>query len=310
MARVRAPLQPETAGLVYGFIGVLGFSLTLPATRIAVAELDPTVVGLGRALVAAALAASLLAWTRQPRPARSQLVSLLIVAAGVVVGFPLLSVWVLRHVPASHGAIMLGILPLATAVAGVLRANERPSRAFWVASIAGSATVVGYAVVIGGGGLHIADVSLLGAVVAAALGYAEGGRLARTMGSWQVICWALVLAAPVLLVPVVLAVQTHGIDASPQAWLGFAYVSVVSMFLGFFAWYRGLALGGVARVGQIQLLQPFLTIGASAVLLGERITTLTIVVACVVAVIVAVGRRAGVQRPAQVRPQVTAETPT
>jgi len=232
------------------------------------------------------------------------------VAAGVVVGFPLLSAWALRRVPASHGAIMLGILPLATAVAGVVRANERPSRSFWIASIAGSATVVGYAVVSGGGGLHIADVALLGAVAAAALGYAEGGRLARTLGSWQVICWALVLAAPVLLVPVALAVQTHGIHASWQAWLGFAYVSVVSMFLGFFAWYRGLALGGVARVGQLQLLQPFFTIGASAVLLGERITPLTVGVACVVAVIVAMGRRAGVQRPVQLPPQVTVDTPT
>ena len=222
----------------------------------------------------------------------------------------MLSAWALRRVPASHGAIMLGILPLGTAVAGVLHAQDRPSRSFWIASIAGSATVIGYAIISGGGGLHIADVALLGVVVAAALGYVEGGRLARTIGGWQVICWALVLAAPVLVVPVALVVQTHGIAASPQAWLGFAYVSVVSMFLGFDAWYRGLALGGVARVGQLQLLQPFFTIGASAVLLGERITTLTIGVACVVAAIVAAGRRAGVQRAAQVRPQVTADTST
>ncbi len=297
LSRVRAA-PPETAGLVYGFIGVAAFSLTLPATRVAVAELDPTFVGLGRAIVAAALAALLLVATRQARPTWSQTQRLLVVAAGVVIGFPLLSAWALRQVPANHGAIMLGVLPLATAVAGVVRAGERPSRPFWIASVAGSATVVAFALVTGGGSLHAADVALLGAVLAAAFGYAEGGQLARALGSWQVICWALVLAVPVLILPVLLAASAHGVHASPQAWLGFAYVSVVSMFLGFFAWYRGLGLGGVARVGQIQLLQPFLTIGASAVLLGEQITPLTLIVAAIVALIVAVGRKATVQRPA------------
>ena len=289
--------RSETSGFVYGAIGILGFSVTLPATRVAVAELDPTIVGLGRALVAGLLAAILLVLTRQSRPSRAQLFSLALVAAGVVIGFPLLSAWALRTVPASHGAVMLGLLPLATAVAGVVRAGERPSRTFWLFSTAGSLIVVGYALVTGGGSLHPADIALIGAVIAAALGYAEGGRLARTIGGWQVICWALVLAAPVLVLPVLLSIAAHGLHASPQAWLGFAYVSVISMFLAFFAWYRGLAIGGVARVGQIQLLQPFFTFIASALLLHETIAPATIGVALVVAAIVAFGRKTAIQRP-------------
>ena len=290
--------RSETSGFVFGAIGILGFSITLPATRIAVAELDPTFVGLGRALVAALLAAILLVLTRQSRPPRAQLFSLCLVAAGVVIGFPLLSAWALRSVPASHGAVMLGLLPLATAVAGVMRAGERPSRTFWLFSVAGSLIVVGYALVTGGGSLQPADIALIGAVIAAALGYAEGGRLARTMGGWQVICWALVLAAPVLVLPVLLSISAHGLHASPQAWLGFAYVSVISMFLAFFAWYRGLAIGGVARVGQIQLLQPFFSFIVSALLLHETIPLATIAVALVVAALVAFGRKAAIQRPA------------
>ena len=288
----------ENAGYLYGLLGVLGFSLTLPATRIAVADLDPTFVGLGRALVAATLAALLLIVTQQSWPGWANVRSLLIVAAGVVIGFPLLSAWAIQRVPSNHGAIMLGVLPLATAVAGALRAGERPSLRFWFTSIAGSLTIVGFALVSGGGALHPADWALWGAVGSAALGYAEGGRLARTLGGWQVICWALLLAVPFILIPVLVSAVSVPPVASPAAWLGFAYVSIVSMLLGFFAWYRGLALGGVARVGQIQLLQPFFTLAASAVLLGEHITLSTVAVAIVVAIIVMVGRKAVVKQAA------------
>jgi drug/metabolite transporter (DMT)-like permease len=287
----------ETTGLWYGLLGVLGFSLTLPATRVAVAYLDPSVVGLGRALVAAALAAALLAITRQRRPARSELGSLAIVAGGVILGFPFLSAWALRQVPAGHGAIVIGLLPLATALVAAVRVGERPSWQFWLASLAGSAAVVAFAVAAGAGGLHAADLALLGAVAAGALGYAEGGRLARTLGGWQVICWALLLAAPFVSIPVGVALWRHGADAPPAAWLGFAYVAVISQLLAFFAWYRGLALGGVARVSQIQLLQPFLTLLASALLLREQVTPATLLVALVVLLAVALGRRAVVARP-------------
>lgn len=289
-------VHPETAGLAYGFLGVLIFSLTLPATRLAVAELDATVVGLGRAIGAAILAALLLKITRQPLPAQRHLPSLLIIAAGVIVGFPLLSAWAMRSLPASHGAIVLGILPLATAMAGALRTGDRPSLAFWLCSSMGSAIVVLFALLMGGGQLQMADLALLGAVAAAAIGYAEGGRLSRQLGAWQVICWALVVSAPVLAVPVGLTIAQQGVQASLSAWLGFGYVSIFSMFLGFFAWYHGLAIGGVARVSQMQLLQPFLTLFASALFLHEQVTVITVITAFAVIGTIALSRKMPITR--------------
>ena len=295
MNRTPSSINPEI-GLAYGFLAVLGFSLTLPATRAAVVDLDPIFVGLGRALVAAILAAALLRITKQKRPDRRQLKSLLIVAFGVILGFPLLSAWAMQQLPASHGAVVTGILPLATAIAGTIRAGDRPSRGFWIASITGSFTVIAFAVISGAGQPHVADLALIGASVAAAIGYAEGGRLAQVMGGWQVISWALVLAAPIVALPVIVAVLEHGLVASPSAWLGFGYVSVISQFFAFFALYQGLVIGGVARVSQIQLLQPFLTILASALLLGEAIAPFTIGAATLVAATVALGKKAAIKR--------------
>ena len=249
-------VDSETLGLGYGFLGVLCFSLTLPATRAAVADLDPNIVGIGRAIVAAGLAMTVLWVTRQPIPNRQHWKSLAVVASGVILGFPLLSAWAMQQLPASHAAVVNGILPLATAIAATIQLGERPSMQFWFASLLGSATIIVFAVISGAGQMHGADVVLIFAGVAAAFGYAEGGRLAQFMGGWQTICWALVLAAPFLILPVAIAVWQHGLNASPTAWLGFAYVSIISQFLAFFAWYQGLAKGGVARVGQIQLLQP------------------------------------------------------
>jgi drug/metabolite transporter (DMT)-like permease len=284
--------EQRRAGLLYGLLGVTSFSLTLPATRVAVAGLDPVFVGLGRAVVAAVLAGIVLAVTRTPFPGRHALPRLALVALGVVVGFPLFSAWAMRYVPAAHGAVVIGLLPLATALAGAWLAHERPSALFWASAAAGSAVVVAFALWQGGGTPQPADALLVLAVVAAAIGYAEGGRLARTQGAWQVICWALVLSAPLLLVPTLWVADGRLATASAAAWTGFAYVSVVSMFLGFFAWYRGLALGGIAAVGQVQLLQPFLTIFASAWLLGEPIDAATLIAAALVIVVIAVGRRA------------------
>ncbi len=284
--------RERRTGLLWGFVGVASFSLTLPATRVAVAALDPVFVGLGRAVVAALLATVVLVGSRAPWPGRLLLPRLAIVAAGVVVGFPLFSAWALRYVPASHGAVVIGLLPLATAVAGALIAHERPSRLFWLCATFGSAVVVAFALWQGGGAPHPADLLLLVAVAAAAIGYAEGGRLARTMPGWQVICWALVLAAPFVAIPTAYAIDDRVLSAGVPAWIGFAYVSVISMFLGFFAWYHGLALGGIATVGQVQLVQPFLTIFASAWLLGERADVATYVAAALVIASIAAGRRA------------------
>jgi drug/metabolite transporter (DMT)-like permease len=286
-------IAPRAA--VWGALGVLAFSFSLPATRLAVRDLDPTFVGLGRALVAALLAAALLAVTRQPLPRRADLHRFALVGLGVVIGFPIFTSLALKHLSSAHASVIVGMLPAATAALAVARANERPPRAFWAAAAAGLAAVLAFAATQGAHGIEAADLLVLAAVALAALGYAEGGALSRTYGGWQVICWALVLTAPALLVPVGVA-ASHGVHAGTTEWLGFAYVALISMFLGFFAWYRGLALGGVARIGQIQLAQPVLTLAWSALVLGERITVAMALAALVVlACVLATQRARGAQ---------------
>ena len=283
--------RPLPPGLVLGALGVLGFSFSLPATRLAVADLDPWLVAFGRAVVAGALSLALLAATRAPRPTRRQVRSLAVVALGVVVGFPLFTSLALHRLPAAHGAVVVGMLPAVTAIAAVLRAGERPTRAFWLASGAGLAAVMAFALTQGGGGLSSADLELLAAVVLCALGYAEGGRLARELGGARTICWALVLALPVTVVVAGAALATAGAHASATAWLGFSYVSVVSMFLAFFAWYAGLARGGVAKIGQVQLGQPVLGLVWAALILGEHVGPATAAAALAVLVCVVATQR-------------------
>ena len=278
-------------GLYWGLAGVAAFSLTLPATRVAVFALDPFFVALGRGLVAALLAAAVIAATRTRFPTRAEWRLLVPSAIGVVFGFPLFTTWAMKFAPAAHGAVVLAILPLATAAAGALVAHERPSVAFWIAAFAGSAAVAAFALREGAGGLHGADLALLAAVLCAAFGYAFGARAAATLGSWQSISWSLVACLP-LLVPIAAFFVPREAAAVPwNAWMGFAYVALVSQYLGFFAWYRGLAKGGIARVGQLQLLQPFMTIFASALLLGEAVSVAMVAFATIVVAIVAIGRR-------------------
>jgi len=299
-------LSDETTGMLLGLIGVAIFSLTLPFTRLAVggeAGLSPVFVALGRALVAAVLAGGWLYWKRAPLPPRSALPALAMVAAGCVIGFPWLTSIAMRNLPAAHGAVLVGILPLATAVFAALLGGEKPSPGFWTMAILGSLLVAGFALRQSGGSLHLADLAaqlaMLLAVVLAAMGYAAGGRLSQTLGGQQTICWALVLAAPLLL-PVVgwlcwdqAAQIAH---AGAAAWTGFAYVSVFSMFIGFFFWYRGMALGGVARVGQVQLVQPFLTLLGATVVLGEALEWPTVIFAIAVIAVVGTGRKMQVKR--------------
>ncbi len=290
-AAALAPLRPSrAAGLAWGALGVLAFSLSLPATRLAVAGgLDPWFVGMGRAVVAGLLALATLRATGAGWPPRALLPRLAVVALGVVLGFPLLTALALARVPAAHGVILTGLLPAATAVMAVLRAGERPSARFWLTSGAGLALVVAFALHHGGGRLTPADLLLLAAVALCAVGYAEGAVMARAQGGVRVICWALVLALPVTVVLTSLHLDAWQLaQAGPAAWGAFAYVSAVSMFAGFFAWYRGLALGGVARVGQVQLMQPLLSLAWAGLLLGEHVTALMLgvalgVLACVVA---------------------------
>lgn len=286
----------ESRGMWLGLIGVAIFSLTLPFTRIAVAELNPAFVAFGRAVVAGVCALALLAWIKAPRPTRQQLRGLIITALGVVVGFPLFSSIAMRYVPAAHGAVVVGLLPLATALFGALRFGERPSKGFWLAALAGSGVVIAFAMREGGGSFHPADFALFAAVVTAAMGYAEGGRLAQTMGGQNVIAWALVVALPVMLPVSVWLGWQYGVSASSPAWLAFAYVSLFSMFIGFFFWYKGLALGGIARVGQVQLLQPFMSLLGAAVIAHEALDASNMLFALAVIVVVAIGRRMAVRR--------------
>lgn len=258
---------------------MLAFSFTVPFTRVAVERLDPLFIGAGRAAVAAVLAALALVLTRQRSPRGDQWRRLAVVAAGVGAGFPLLTSFALTSTPASHGAVVIALLPAATAVMAVLRTGERPPVAFWAASAVGALAAVGFASAQAGdfGRLHWADVLLFGAVLAAAAGYAEGGLLARELGAWQTISWALVLAAPVTGTLTVVALAQHPADGGAQHWAAFGYLAVVSTFLGFFAWYRGLGIGPMARVSQMQLVQPVLSIAWAGLLLGERVSVGTFV---------------------------------
>ncbi len=277
-------------GLLLGALGILGFSFSLPATKLAVADLDPWFVAFGRAAVAGVLALGVLRAVSAPRPSREHLRRLAFVVLGVVVGFPLLTSLALRELPAAHAIVTIGLLPAATAVAAVLRAGERPALPFWLAAGAGTAAIVLFAVLGGAEGLAPADLGMLLAVVVCGLGYAEGAVVAREIGGARTICWALVLALP-LTVPITLLTM-GSLEAGTNAWLGFAYVSVVSMFLGFFAWYAGLARGGVAKIGQVQLAQPVLSLGWAALVLGEAISEIEAITAAVVLLCVVATQRA------------------
>jgi len=276
------------------FVGVALFSFSLPATRLAVADLDPFFVSAGRAAVAAVLAVVVLRVLRAPRPTSAQWRSLAIVAVGVVIGFPLFTALALRDVDSSHGAVVIALLPAWTAVFAVLRAGEHPSRGFWLAAGGGLVAVLAFVLSQGVGAIGIADLELLSATVICSLAYAEGGALSRTLGGPQTICWALILSAPLTIAVTLLTLPSGGVGS--DAWLGFAYVSVFSMFLGFFAWYAGLARGGVAKAGQVQLLQTPLTLVLAALVLGEHIPPLAIV--CTLAVLASV---VGTQRARVVR---------
>jgi drug/metabolite transporter (DMT)-like permease len=267
--------QPEQgAALGWCALGVFGFSVTLPATRLAAQELHPLLLGPGRGAVAGLLALAIL-WVRRERiPAMPELISLAVVALGVVIGFPLCTTYALGQVPAQHAVVIVGLSPLATSIAAVLRNGERPSPVFWLWALLGASSVVAFGSASHPGRLALApaDGLLLLAVVLAAIGYAEGGRLARTRSGLSVVCWALVIALPLTFAMAAFALQRHPPRApGPAALAGFAWVAVISALLAFAAWYRGLALGGIARGSQVQLIQPVLSLLWCAILLGETI---------------------------------------
>ena len=274
--------SPISQGLWLGLLGIVIFSVTLPMTRLAVGTADApqmsgAFIAFGRAVVAAGLSAVFLLATRAPLPQRQHWLPLVMTALGVVFGFPLLTSIAMRYVEAVHASVIVGVLPLATAAVGALLHRQRPSSGFWWCAAVGSAMVVAFAVLRSGGGggsVHFADGLLLAAMLCAAVGYGYGGRLSQQMRAEHVICWALVISLPLTLP---LALLTY--PAAPMkalTWAAFGYVAVFSMWLGFFAWYRGLALGGTVRVSQVQLVQPFLSMLFAVPLLGERLDAVTV----------------------------------
>jgi drug/metabolite transporter (DMT)-like permease len=283
-------------GALLGLVGVLAFSLSLPMTRVAVAEIDPALVAFGRMAVAGVVAAAWLLLRRAPLAAAADLRLAAISSLGVVLGFPLLSTLALRSTAANHGAIINGALPLATALWGAAINGERPSSRFWLAAAAGSLLVVSFALLRGGGSLAAGDLWMFAAVAAGSFGYATGARLAARIGGARAILWALAVATPVT-VPIALACAWSAPPhAGPAAWGAFAYVTLVSQLLGFFAWYAGLAAGGVARISQLQLLQVFFTITFAALWFGESVAASTWWFAAAVVGVIAWGRSA--PRPA------------
>lgn len=280
-----------SAGWGSGLIGVIIFSGSLPATRIAVHDFSPTFLTAARAAIAALLGAMLLLAHRPARPDRGDLVPLAIVAAGVVVGFPLLTALALQHITAAHSVVFVGLLPLATALFGVLRGGERPRAAFWCFSLFGALTIAGFALATGGRGTMAGDLLMIAAIALCGLGYAEGAGLSRKLGGWQVISWALLLALPAMATIAWLThpPSWHGI--APGSWAALAYVAVFSMLVGFVFWYRGLALGGIAGVAQLQLLQPFFGLGLAAILLGEAVAWPMIAATAIVVLCVAGAKR-------------------
>jgi drug/metabolite transporter (DMT)-like permease len=286
----------ETTGLLLGFVGVCIFAGTLPFTRLAVEHLSPVFVTSGRAALSGLLALATLVLLRKPWPDRPTLVTLGLVALGLVGGFPLFTALAMESVPASHGGVVLGILPLATALISVLVAGERPSPAFWLAAVAGAGLVTGFTLREGEGGFAAGDLFLLGAVASSAFGYVLSGQLTRKgFAGWEVISWVLVVALPVTAPLALWSMPDEPGRVAAWSWIGFAYVALMSQYLGFFAWNAGLARGGIARVSQVQLLQTFVTLVIAAVLNHEAIDAVTWIVALAVVLLVVAARRTSIR---------------
>lgn len=265
-------VEKQSSGWVNGFIAVVIFSGSMPATKVAVMDFNPIFLTGARGAIAGILALVALLIFKEKRPSRVQLRSLLITAFGIVLGFPILSAFALQHISSAHSLVFLAMLPLSTAIFGVIRGGERPSKIFWFFSLMGSLLVIGYAISQGIETSPIGDILMLLAIILCGLGYAEGAQLSKTLGGWQVISWVLVLSLPLTLPLCFFFLPTNLEDIHPAAWFSLFYIGLFSMFIGFIFWYRGLAQGGIAKVGQLQLLQPFFGLALSATLLHEKVS--------------------------------------
>lgn len=285
-------MKSLSSGWINGFIGVIIFAGSLPATRVAVMDFSPTFLTAARAAIAGLLGLALLLLSRQKLPEKKHWLPLFYVALGVVVGFPLFTALALQYVSAAHTIVFVGLLPLATAIFGVLRGGERPNLAFWLFAILGGALVFGFMMFqTGTWSFGYGDVFMLCAILLCGFGYAEGGQLSKYLGGWQVICWALIITLPIMLLLFYLYLPVNFAQVSVSAKLGLAYVSLFSMLIGFFFWYKGLAQGGIATVGQLQLLQPIFGLIIAAVLLHEQVSIAMFAVTVAVIICVACAKK-------------------
>jgi drug/metabolite transporter (DMT)-like permease len=277
--------------MLVGFIGIFIFSLTLPATKVAIKDLDPYFVAYGRAVLAAFAAMIYLIISKTKWVETKYVPKLLVIAGGVVFGFPILVNLAMQNGSSAHGAIILGLLPLATAILGVVRHHEKPSIGFWISAIIGSGLVVLFSFISGDGKVAHEDWLLLGACVFASIGYSEGADLSKVMSPKVVISWVLVLSLPISLAFSYYTFEVSYLHLSIRSWIAFLYLALFSMYIGFFFWYEGLLIGGVARVSQVQLLQPFCTLIAASLLLGDELTMMNMIFATLVVSSVMIGKK-------------------
>lgn len=270
--------KTQTNGWINGFIGMLIFSGSLPATKAAVLGFEPLFLTAARASIAGLLSLVMLLLYKEKLPTFKQWISLTVVSLGVVVGFPLLTAIALQEITSAHSLVFLALLPLSTAIFAVIRGGEKPRPTFWLFSIVGSLLVMGYALSQGGASSISADLLMIASVIVCGLGYAEGATLTKQLGGWQVICWALIVSLPPMLILSFILMPEELTKISLSAWTGLGYVSLFSMLIGFIFWYKGLSQGGIAAVGQLQLLQPFFGLGLAAVLLHESVNLLMLLV--------------------------------
>ena len=289
-------MNKETKGMLIGFIGILIFSLTLPVSKIAVLSFDPYFIAFGRATLAGMVALAYLLYKKEVMPSKADFAKFVVIALGVVFGFPIFTTLAMAEGSSSHGAVILGMMPLATTVIGVIRFKERPSLGFWLVSLLGAALVVLYALLKNSGSFTYIDVLLVLGGISACVGYVEGGELSKKMNPRSVISWALVISLPINIVMSYATFTPQYLHMDPIAWTSFIYLSLFSMYIGFFFWYEGLAVGGIARVSQVQLTQPFCTLVAASILLGDSLTIMNVVFAFLVVSTVILGKRMLIKR--------------
>ena len=289
-------MNKESKGMLIGFIGIFIFSLTLPVSKVAVLSFNPYFIAFGRAVLAGLAALIYLALKKEATPTKDDFVKFVVIALGIVFGFPILTTVAMAHGSSSHGAVILGMMPLVTTVIGVLRFKERPSLGFWLVSLLGAALVVLYALLKSSGTFTYIDGLLVLGGISACIGYVEGAELSKKMNPRAVISWVLVISLPINLVMTWLSYSPEYIHANAVAWISFAYLGLFSMYFGFFFWYEGLAIGGISRVSQVQLIQPFCTLVAASILLGDSLTVVNLVFAILVVSTVILGKRMLVKR--------------